>query len=278
MKTIPIFICFILLVNLWLPGQNQAIEMLLPQNGSAGEWLPIGETEKYASEELFYLINGGADLYLEYGFRQVVARTYENNQGLKINLEIYEMDNDSAAFGLFSSQKSNNSNYSDLGDLSMKTPYSLMVWKWKYLILQRSSYNDTIVQNGFCLLADAIISKIPENGNIPSMVSQNKKSPTEVVYFKGPIALNSIYYFSNDTLFATYEGLSYVNGSVLTLIFKYLDEPQCQAVYHSLCCFLENHPKYVILKMTGTELLVKNSREQELHMTLQGGFLKITIL
>jgi len=40
---------------------------------------------------LFELINGGAEEYVKEGFSRAIMATYQNNEGKRINLDIYEM-------------------------------------------------------------------------------------------------------------------------------------------------------------------------------------------
>ena len=44
--------------------------------------------ETYSGDELFQMINGGADIYHEYGFVQVVRAAYTDGKRLTIKLEI----------------------------------------------------------------------------------------------------------------------------------------------------------------------------------------------
>ncbi|MCK7579399.1 MAG: hypothetical protein MZV65_29205 [Chromatiales bacterium] len=49
-------------------------------------WRPDGDIQRYAGEDLFVYIDGGAEIYHEYGFRRVVARDYRNAAGKSVTL------------------------------------------------------------------------------------------------------------------------------------------------------------------------------------------------
>jgi hypothetical protein len=60
----------------------------------------ITRNEIYAGSSLWGLINGGADLFYEYGFDRMALQeiTWEDEE---FRLELYRMDDPSAAFGIF---------------------------------------------------------------------------------------------------------------------------------------------------------------------------------
>lgn len=58
-------------------------------------------SRSFTGESLYGYIDGGADLYLEYGFTGVIASEFVY-QKRKYKTEIYKMNNPEAAFGIFS--------------------------------------------------------------------------------------------------------------------------------------------------------------------------------
>lgn len=63
-----------------------------------------GETvtrKTYDGSSLWGYINGGADLYLEYGFKKLYLQEIRKN-GITYKIEIYEMNDPESAFGIFS--------------------------------------------------------------------------------------------------------------------------------------------------------------------------------
>lgn len=66
--------------------------------------IKVNRAETYDGSSLWGYINGGADLYLEYGFAKLTAREVVYN-GNKYRIDIYEMNNAESAFGIFSVSK-----------------------------------------------------------------------------------------------------------------------------------------------------------------------------
>ncbi len=72
-----------------LPGQNELPDM------------EISRQELFVGSELWGLINGGADLYYEYGFDRMALQEFRW-QGEEFRLELYRMSSPLAAMGIFS--------------------------------------------------------------------------------------------------------------------------------------------------------------------------------
>jgi hypothetical protein len=78
----------------------------LPRPEVAG-WKQSGKVSYYTKENLFELINGAAEQYLEYGFKELARAEYVSaaqGPGKTITVEIYEMNDPTGAYGLFSRQ------------------------------------------------------------------------------------------------------------------------------------------------------------------------------
>lgn len=61
----------------------------------------ITRTSYYNGDALWGLIDGGADLYLEYGFDKLLLQEIEW-RGIKFRIEFYRMNNPKSAFGIYS--------------------------------------------------------------------------------------------------------------------------------------------------------------------------------
>lgn len=103
--------CHILLLNLLLAQQHQrmldgtsidtARATMLPLR--VHEWVRIDSARIFVGSRLYDLIDGGADLVLEYGFKSALAATYRDSLAHMMRVELYEMQDSEAAFGLYTS-------------------------------------------------------------------------------------------------------------------------------------------------------------------------------
>jgi hypothetical protein len=250
---------------------------LLPENKSSGDWLVVGQTEHYQSDELYFLINGGADLYLEYGFKEVVAQSYQNNANEKISVEIYDMGSSDAAFGIYSLSKSSQGETANLGDFSVKTLNSLLFTSGSYLVLMRSTTASTLVSEGFCLLAESILRKNPAERNTPALVESLKLNADDVRYLRGPIGLSSVYYFDAANLFQVEEALAYQQGDTTLLYFAYKEVQKTAEVFEQLQKVLSSKTKFTLLESQASAFSLKDKKERTLFFTLKQNAIQVAL-
>ncbi len=83
------------------PAQVDGPPLLEVSETSGGK---IIKTEFYSGRALFGYIDGGAELYLEYGFRKLSRQEVEY-PGERLVVEVYQMGSPIEAFGIFSVQR-----------------------------------------------------------------------------------------------------------------------------------------------------------------------------
>ena len=83
------------------PAQVDGPPLLEVSETSGGK---IIKTEFYSGRALFGYIDGGAELYLEYGFRKLGRQEVEY-PGERLVVEVYQMGSPIEAFGIFSVQR-----------------------------------------------------------------------------------------------------------------------------------------------------------------------------
>lgn len=87
-----------LLLVLFLHASASAGPLLI---GSDLPGWKISDPDFYSAKELYGYINGGAELYLEYGFRQVSAQRCSRGDH-ELQVDVYQMVSPEAAFGIWS--------------------------------------------------------------------------------------------------------------------------------------------------------------------------------
>lgn len=100
----------------------------------------------YTGSSLFGYIDGGAELYLEYGF-SVVSVTEIKYSGGTYKTEIYKMNGSEEAFGIFSVSRYRCNSLPDLTGISCLTKYQLQICRGNYyisIINRTGTSNDSI--------------------------------------------------------------------------------------------------------------------------------------
>jgi hypothetical protein len=80
-------------------------DFLLPSN--IDKWKKKGKIKAYSSLNLFEYLNGGADIYIKNGFRELLVQEY-SYKNLNITVEIYKMDNKNDAKKVYNRAKERN--------------------------------------------------------------------------------------------------------------------------------------------------------------------------
>jgi hypothetical protein len=160
------------------------------------------------------MINGGADIYHEYGFERVVAAAFTHRDGdTRVNVEIYEMKNPTAAFGMYT-QKSSQEGESLGGDLCGRLEdYYLNFWKDRFVVTITGFDSERKTIDGLKTLARAIGSRISSTGaGPPALFGLFKKwtadwHPRDLTYLKGHLSLYNRLPLTSRDIFKFREGI-----------------------------------------------------------------------
>ncbi|MBE0643537.1 MAG: hypothetical protein IH600_05620 [Bacteroidetes bacterium] len=154
----------------------------------------ISAPERYSAKELYGYINGGAEIYLEYGFRQVTGQRCAQKKH-ELQVDIYEMVNPEAAFGMFSVLRGRCGAALPGTQWHCVTPEQILFAKGAYLVsivpYDRAAETRTAAMQA----AKALVSRIrgaefrtpPAFRSAPLSTSQKN-----LRYIHGPLALQSV--------------------------------------------------------------------------------------
>jgi hypothetical protein len=80
---------------------------LMPKHGEPGECRIVSEPRFYRRDNLWEYIDGAAEQYLLYGFREVITAEYATGpDSNSVNVEIYRMESPTHAFGIYAAERS----------------------------------------------------------------------------------------------------------------------------------------------------------------------------
>jgi hypothetical protein len=232
------------------------IESLLPAPFELPGMQRAGEAEIYEGEDLFDLINGGAEVYLEYGFRQVVSQNYTGiNAKTNLRVEIYEMTDPSAAFGILS--------FSSLGLMIIDKISHYLVPGDGFGMMQKGSY--------FVIASYANIEKSMQRGVLNQIVTSLDNSITKLsrkppifqstqppcsdyrqsLYFRGKLALQNVTYLDFKIPFDYSEGVYY--GCFVYDFLKFNlddDKSRKEIIEQTISNILNKNPDFYPVKQT----------------------------
>ena len=116
-------------------GTSFTLKDSLPQSFEGSAWKPAGD-HAYAPENLYNYINGAADLFISYGFIELVGREYSQGSEKKRNvtIDIYDMGTTLNAFGVFRSKRDPESTTLKIGAGAFGTSKYLFWYKDRYYV------------------------------------------------------------------------------------------------------------------------------------------------
>jgi len=251
--------------------QTKKNDLIKKLPSSVDGWFLRSKPDVYVGENLFFYINGGAEIYHEYGFKKVVKAIYKNNKKETINAEIYEMKDSNAAFGIYSLKTSSSGkNINFKGSQGKLEDYYLNLWKGKYkiTIVGFNEKKETI--DGVLNIGKNIVKKLSSKKTPPPKLVEHFESlstlPKHIKYMKGEIALFNVHKFSEKKIFNINKGATGYFDKYKIFIFKYKDKKNQQNIfnrskiyYRNKKQFKEEENSYCLIDDNNNYLFVKSS-------------------
>ena len=154
----------------------------------------IAAPETYDAKGLYGYINGGAEIYLEYGFRRVLGQRASKDRH-ELQCDIYEMVNAEAAFGMFSTLRGRCATTLPGTAWHCVTPEQILFAKGKYLVSIVPYDRSSETRNAAMKAARGLLARIREaEYRVPkpfdsAPFSTSKKS---LRHIRGPLAMQSV--------------------------------------------------------------------------------------
>lgn len=195
------------------------------------EGLEILNSREFTGNALWGYINGGADLYLEYGFNFLrVENLKQADQEFAVN--IYRMKNAAAAFGIFSVSWFNCTGILPEHNISCFTPYQLQFVKAQYYISIINETGNAEAREISLKLARNILAKIEGNNFAIPVVFQKKEFEGihgQAKFMKGRLGLENGFpawsgYFENIEKFQVYMFVAKKNDSRIYIAEMILED------------------------------------------------------
>lgn len=234
MATAPRLLAIVALSLPWLVGSIAAQDFpSLDAKVLAGA--KILKTDSYAGKALFGYIDGGAELYLEYGFKQL-TRQEVLYSGERFVVETYRMAGPNEAYGIFSVQRFKCIPVDSLSPNTCLSKYQLQAVTGECYLNIINESGSAAAQKGSIDIYRSLRAGIkPQELQLPSIFHYGKLKPflRNLVIASGPLGLQNGYpdwlsYFESFETFTVY--LVPVDLSTSHLVVAYAQIPCCGEV------------------------------------------------
>jgi hypothetical protein len=204
-------------------------------------WKADGEDLTFDRNTLYRHINGGAELYLTYDFREVIVRRFEHPDKPGMLLEVFDMGSPAEAFGIFSCERDGDS--LAIGQGAEYAGGLFRMWKDRYFVSITSLGNEEYTRSAIAALGKTIADMIASIGPLPPLIDRLPAlhlRHSTIRYFHASQPLNNIYYLASenilllgentDCLFARYFAKESLGR---LLLIDYHDAPRALAAHES---------------------------------------------
>ncbi|MEZ5357530.1 MAG: DUF6599 family protein [Candidatus Zixiibacteriota bacterium] len=283
MKKLALFslaiLCVITLVQCSGGKEKTGIAALLPDSVDPGGWEATDTVQVFVGQNLYELINGGAEIYHEYGFKQVAACEYSNGEK-SIMVEVFEMEDPRSAYGMYTFKTGKNGKGALIGDEAMLSDYYLNFRKGSYIVTLTGYDSDMATLQGLNALANDIADRIKGVPDVPteilSMLPDEGLIDKSVVYIEGPLALQNIYHFGGD-LFGVKAGVIGEYPDYYHVFLQYPDEATRDVWFQKARDGFRDTPLFKIFKQTRKTFTGIDNKDREITVTTLNNYLVIVI-
>ncbi len=153
-----------------LEEMREQMKALFPDDNIIKGWRKSGDVTFYVESNLFEYIDGAAEAFFAYGFKLCGTLEYVPISGNDkyIKVDIYDMDNDIQAFGMYVSETYPGLKMIDVGTNGYIEPPLLNFWQGPYYIKITAESSDLIEKN--IQFAKYISEKIPYKAEPPKLL------------------------------------------------------------------------------------------------------------
>jgi hypothetical protein len=256
---------FVLLCLFWsgMGGgvpQLSADQALLPPDGFLGHWRRAGRPRVFTSGDLYGRIDGGAELFLEFGFEQLTVQNYSgasagpraDPQAAEFQLEIYRMADPIAATGIYLLKCGKESRDAAFSERHTINNYQLTFKRSRYYVVVNNTGGDEKLRPGMVEFARFIAARLPAEEPVALADSLPREGiiPDSVRLARGPYALQAIYTLGEGDILQLHRSITAVaadyqgdSGRKTLIQIDYPDQAAAAAAFRHLQTNLDSYLK-----------------------------------
>jgi len=240
----------------------------------------IGTPQGYHGDDLFQMIDGGADIYHEYGFRQVLSAEYADGRGKIIKLEMYEMESSAAAYGIYSFKVGEVGKALAIGQEGLIEDYYLNFWQGnlQVTLIGQDAEEETV--QSVVALAGAVAARIAQTGERPELANLLLHEPlpfSHPKYLHGALGLMNNYIFDRENIFRVREGLIGDVEGCRAMVFRYAGDSESAEAYEYATTKLSAGTRFTNQTRQGNQYTMVDRKQESIMIKQTGHHIAIVI-
>jgi hypothetical protein len=235
----------------------------MPAESAAPGWTKAGNSRVFTKADLYGYIDGGAELFLEFGFDQLTLQKYRNGAN-EVAVEIYRMADPAAATGTYLMKCGRETRNPTFKARHTVNRHQLMFVRHRYYVTINNLSGAETVGPALLQLGSAVAGALPADRlpAIPALPSQGQV-PGTLRLVRGPFSLQSLYTLGDGDILqmggkVLGAAVNYKdpNGSYTVLVVPY---PTAAAARSAFASVQKNLDKYLKpVSSTGARLVFKD--------------------
>lgn len=221
-------------------------------------WKMEDTLRAFAGEALYELVDGGAALYMEYGFVRAYAMRFGGEEG-RISVEVYEMNGPPEAFGLYSYLAAGSTTgQAKFGQEGGDGDGFILFWKGRWTVAVTTLQGE--VQDVLPAIARLVDRTLPSEGSEPELVQtlRSRLGATDVVYFRGTLGYQKRRSLISAGQLHIGEGASGKVDECDVAVLLYQDEKSCRQALQALVDSFSVQSGAVLDRATDNGLITLN--------------------
>lgn len=204
-------------------------------------WIVLEKDQIYNRKNLYDYIDGGAELYLSYGFKKVINRTYTKTGQPDVVVDIFDMGTSQNAYGVFSQAMEEVNDA--FGQGSQYAEGLMLFWKDRYYISILTFPETVESKRAVFDLAKKIETAIANEGPLPrilNLLPQQSLVKESIRYFRHYAWLNTYYFVADQNILNINENTDALlakygekGNRCILLLVKYENEKNAKCAYNN---------------------------------------------
>jgi len=252
-KTISAFVGLaLLLVGLPAAAQTTKSESAIPAATFSSGWAKVGQLRTFTGQDLFNQIDGGAELFLEFGFARLRLQAYARDKA-ELALNVYEMESAASALGIYLMKMGRETPFPEISARNSGEEVQTAIVKGRYFV-QVDNLGDVPASKAeAAALANAFLAGVAEEAaRTPlDLLPAEGRVPGSERLVRGPYGLQPYFTFGEGDILSLGGKIFGVvanyrespDSLFLRFIVPYTEKTQAGSVYENLLANLDPYLK-----------------------------------
>jgi hypothetical protein len=195
-----LFLSVMNIISFTAKAGNTDLAGLLPP--ASNGWEMQGNDQYYSKEALYSYIDGGAELYISYGYREMIHREYIRPDQPGITIDLFDMVTSDNAYGIFTQSKEKFDTSYGQGAIVLEG--AILFWQDRYFISLVADYETPESAIALDTMAQAVSKAIGREGPLPAVVQSIPKenlARESIIYFHHYIWVNAYQFIADTNVF-----------------------------------------------------------------------------